>query len=155
MPGALAVDLDVMPWPWDTSSVEGLSSSHLVEHVADFVGFMNEAWRVLVPDGRFEIWHPYLWSNRAFQDPTHRRFLSESSWLYTNAEFRKVNGVDHYGGWLCDFEIEAVDFELAPEMEAERFEAIKRGRPLNVDQLIRKAVNVVDDLHVTLTARKP
>lgn len=121
------VDLLTFPWPWLDESIAELRCSHFVEHLPMcFVGpnnehlhvgkpcddfffrFFQEAHRILVPGGRFEVIVPYLQSHRAFQDPTHRRFLSEVNFLYLDADWRKANGLDHYGPTF-DFKVGAVD----------------------------------------------
>lgn len=58
--------------------------------------FMDECWRILKPDCWMEIVVPSGRSDRAFQDPTHRRFFVPTTFAYFNAEWRKVNKLDHY-----------------------------------------------------------
>ena len=57
---------------------------------------MDEAWRVLKPDAWMTIIVPSGRSNRAFWDPTHRRFFMQETFLYFAAEWRKMNGLQHY-----------------------------------------------------------
>lgn len=119
------VDLMKFPWPWADNSVLELHCSHYVEHIpcreveerdlrddpaahARFVGqdmflaFFDECHRILVPDGAMKVIVPCGRSNRAFQDPTHRRFLMQESFLYLNAEWRRINKLDHYRA-RCNF----------------------------------------------------
>lgn len=141
-PGAdVQCDLSVYPWPWEDDSVDRVCSVHYVEHVTDLIGFMNELWRILKPNGEALIVHPYAWSNRAWQDPTHVRALNEDSWRYYNAEERRMMGVDHYP-IVANFDIVKINFVLAAGMERATMNDI------------RHRVNVVDDLHVELKALK-
>ena len=78
------VDLEAYPWPWPDASVEAVHCSHFIEHVTDFCAFMNELWRVMIPGGTALIIAPYYTSMRAWQDPTHKRAISEASFLYAN-----------------------------------------------------------------------
>lgn len=94
-PGYIA-NLFEYPWQWKADSVFALYASHFVEHVPDLIPFFNEAYRVLCDKGTFEIIVPYLTSRRAFQDPTHKQFLSENAFQYYNAEWRKANKLEHY-----------------------------------------------------------
>lgn len=88
--------------------------AHLVPDIGRkdmFFAFFDEAYRVLKPDikpdpatgrpaqpgGKMTVIVPYLMNHRAFQDPTHRRFLCETSFLYLAKQWRDGNGLSHYG----------------------------------------------------------
>lgn len=75
-------DLDVLPWPWDDASAEDIVAQDVFEHVADPVGFMTEAHRVLALGGTLFIKSPHWRHRDAFTDPTHRRFCTEHTWDY-------------------------------------------------------------------------
>jgi hypothetical protein len=119
------VNLCRFPWPWADSSVEALHCSHFLEHLpavyvtpdgayseiptsADdrdlLCRFMDEAYRVLAPGGGFHIVVPSARSNRAFQDPTHRRFFVSESFWYFNHAWREERGIGHYL-CSCDFDV--------------------------------------------------
>lgn len=57
--------------------------------------FFEECWRILAPGGKLVIVVPYYNSMRAWQDPSHRRAISEATFLYANKEWRIQNGLDH------------------------------------------------------------
>ena len=67
--------------------------------------FMDECWRILKPDAWMHVIVPSGRSNRAFQDPTHRRFFVQETFLYFAAEWRKLNALDHYRAH-CNFGVE-------------------------------------------------
>lgn len=118
------VDLFRFPWPFADNSVDELHASHLLEHIPArevaahdivalplvehreacerFVGqdmlfaFMDECYRILKPDAWMTVIVPSGRSNRAFWDPTHRRFFMQETFLYFAAEWRKINKLDHY-----------------------------------------------------------
>jgi predicted SAM-dependent methyltransferase len=119
------VNLFSFPWPWEDSSVDALHSSHFLEHIPTsyitpdnrevpsptsaqdkdlLCRFMDEAWRILKPGGEFTIVVPSARSNRAFQDPTHRRFFVAESFNYFNKTWRTSVALDHYL-CSCDFEV--------------------------------------------------
>jgi hypothetical protein len=113
--------------------------------------FMDEAWRVLKPhnpsngsQGTFTVIVPNARNNRAFQDPTHRRFFVAESFYYFAKDWRKQQGLDHYL-CNCDFGIEVnhtMPSELGllhPEAQARRF---------------NESWNVIFDWHARLTAKK-
>lgn len=112
------IQLDLMKlWPWEDNSVEAMHCSHFIEHIPTcwcrydtrttkdpFFWFFDEAYRVIEPGGLFRLQWPALRSVRAFQDPTHRRFIPLESMLYLNAKWRKQVNVSHYNV-LCDWVI--------------------------------------------------
>lgn len=79
---------------------------------------------------------PALRSNRAFQDPTHRRFLPSEAFLYLNREWRVANRLDHYrakcdfvatvglGGPQVDGNVPMEEGLRAPEVQAARFSTL-------------------------------
>jgi predicted SAM-dependent methyltransferase len=137
------VDLEAYPWPWPDASVETVYCSHFIEHVSDFCAFMNELWRVMIPGGTATIIAPYYTSMRAWQDPTHKRAISEASFLYANKDWRTANGLDHYP-ITCDWDF-SYAYALAPELTT-------RSQEYR-DYAIKHLWNAVQDLHVTLTRR--
>ena len=144
--GDVRVDLLSFPWPWADASVDEVVCSHFVEHIPMgfvdeagavhvmpgigrkdlFLAFFDELWRVLKPNARAEIVVPYLMNHRAFQDPTHRRFLCEASFSYLMKPWRDANRLDHYNV-ACDFVAEAcipvtdpTEAARVPEVQASR-----------------------------------
>jgi predicted SAM-dependent methyltransferase len=111
------------PWPWADSSVDEIHCSHFVEHIPmEFVDehgryvpcgtpdskdlffkFFDECHRILKPDGWMTVITPCARSNRAFQDPTHRRFIVAESFFYLSKAWRDANKLDHYGT-SCNFD---------------------------------------------------
>jgi hypothetical protein len=90
-------DLEKYPWePFKDDSVEEVYVSHYAEHTKDLIKFMDEIWRICIPDAKVTIIGPYYTSIRAWQDPTHTRVLSEATWLYFNKDWRVANKLDHY-----------------------------------------------------------
>jgi len=151
------VNLLKFPWPWADSSVDELHCSHFVEHIPMvyvspggdyrhvpgssedrdlFFAFFDECWRILKPGGLMTVIVPALRSNRAFQDPTHRRFLPSEAFLYLNREWRAFNRLDHYrtncdfvaavgtGGPQVDGNVPMEEGLRAPEAQAARFNTL-------------------------------
>jgi len=58
--------------------------------------FMDECYRILKFDGWIEIVVPSGRSNRAFWDPTHRRFFMQETFCYFARQWRQSQGLDHY-----------------------------------------------------------
>lgn len=167
------IDLLRFPWPIDDESCDELNCSHFIEHIParevtrydlwsavdgglvpgadEFVGqdmllaFFDECHRILIPGGTMKVIWPALQSVRAFQDPTHRRYIPSETMLYLNAEWRKVNGLDHYLV-RCDF---------AGEMTHTCQEEMNLLHPDAAKRRFVEGWNTIYDFHVTLTKRAP
>jgi hypothetical protein len=123
-------DLNTFPWPIKTSSVQEAICSHYVEHIPHWrPGWDRDGWwlffdelhRIMAPDGRATILHPYVKSDRAFWDPTHVRFIHELTWYYLSAEWRQIQGLDHYDVG-CDFEVVAITSDLQGDLGSKNHE---------------------------------
>lgn len=79
--------------PLESNSVDTISGYDFIEHLSrgptiesnHFIKFMNEAYRVLKPNGVLFLVTPAFPSSAAFQDPTHVNFIS-------------VNTIDYFTG---------------------------------------------------------
>lgn len=147
-------DLMVMPWPLRDASVEEALVSHYIEHVPmlcaccagrqdPLLAFFDELWRVLVPGGKCTVIAPYYSSVRCWQDPTHRRAISEMTFLYANAEWRRNNKLDHYRV-SADF-----DFTYGYVVEPSWASRAEDARQF----AMRHYANAINDIQVVLIKR--
>lgn len=147
---------DLLKFPWKFAkpdSVDELASFHFVEHIPHgenppydlFFRFFDEAYKLLKVGGKFTVVCPYVTSRRAFQDPTHRRFICEQSFLYLNKAWRDANRLNHYPV-TCDFDFN-YSYALAPHVASRHDEA---RIPMVTTQW-----EAVQDIHVFLTKRAP
>lgn len=60
--------------PFPNNSCINIFCSHVVEHINDLIGLMNEFWRVLKPDGELYIICPHKDSENAYVLHHIRRF---------------------------------------------------------------------------------
>ena len=141
------VNLLEAPWPWKDSSVEEVRCSHFVEHVPDLVAFMREMHRVLQPGAIATIRHPYQFSVRAWQDPTHVRAINEATWMYFSKDVRDTAKWGGYG----DTDFVVLHMDLIPGGE---WGDIMEKHPEEFSKAARSLVNVIDDIEVTLECRK-
>lgn len=75
------VDLNAA-WPWEDSSIDEIRAVDIIEHLSDQIHTMNEAHRVLKPDGLLHIEVPTIDGPGAWQDPTHKSFWHRNSFRY-------------------------------------------------------------------------
>lgn len=146
-------DLFTFPYPFEDGSVDEIHCSHFIEHLPmEYVeqggkkkdmlfAFVDECYRMLKPSGKLTLIFPCATSIRAFQDPTHRRFIPATTAYYFNKGWRQVNRLDHYNA-DCDFEFqvgEAVNGNwVSRNQDSKNFAG-------------QHYWNVVDDLHFILT----
>lgn len=137
------VDLEQFPWPIESNSADDIVCNHYVEHTSDLMKFMNEVYRILKPGGKAKFVAPYYNSIRCWQDPTHKRAISEATFLYFNKQWRETNKLDHYP-INCDF-----DYTYGYNMNAMWANRSEEARNFAVSHYM----NIVDDIIVVLTAR--
>jgi hypothetical protein len=133
------------PWPLKDGSVEEILSPMCLNYItADKRGlYMDEIYRVLVPEGKAHIWVPYYTSMRAIQDyaATWPPFC-ESSFLYFNREWRKLNHPDRT--LKCNF-----DFTFGYQADPETASKNDETRTF----WIKHYTNAVQDLRVVMTKK--
>ncbi len=75
-------DLNIMPYPFATDSVEEIIADNVLEHLNNIIAVMEE-WHRLCRNGAIiKISLPYYKSSGAFSDPTHKHFFTENSFQY-------------------------------------------------------------------------
>src|SRR4029079_16671792 len=74
--------------PFRDSSLAGVYAYHVLEHFDDFIGMMEEIWRVLRPGGVARIKVPHATSSFVtWKDPTHKRGLSIATFAYFDGTY--------------------------------------------------------------------
>jgi ubiquinone/menaquinone biosynthesis C-methylase UbiE len=93
----IMANLEEYPWKFaEDDSADEIYCCHYIEHVTDLIKFMDECYRILKVESKMTVIAPYYSSVRAWQDPTHKRAISENTFLYFNKGWRAVNGIEHY-----------------------------------------------------------
>lgn len=156
-PGAdIVCDLFKFPYPFPDNSVDEVFCSHFIEHLPmEYVivdgkpkdmlfAFLDEVHRILKPGCTARLIFPCATSTRAFQDPTHRRFIPAQTAYYTQKAWREANKLDHYNV-ECDF-----DWQVGEAVNGNW-----QGRSQESKAFAGQNYwNVVDDLHFLLTKKK-
>lgn len=78
----VAHDLNIYPWPWADESFQGVTAIDVLEHLDSFIGFFDEAWRILQPNGTIAVRVPRYDHPNTWIDPTHRRGYHVESFDY-------------------------------------------------------------------------
>jgi SAM-dependent methyltransferase len=101
-------DLDVVPYPFNSSSVDEIHFYHVLEHLHDPVRKLEELFRILKPGGVLYMRVPHFSSMGAFTDLTHIRPFGYSSFdcfesnnyyhFYTSANFKILKKEIKYFG---------------------------------------------------------
>ena len=164
------------PWPFADDSVDELFCSHFIEHIPMvyvsqdnghshvqdevfskdlLMAFFDECWRVLKDGGMLKVITPSARSDRAFQDPTHRRFIVAPTFCYLWKKWRTDNKLDHYNV-KCDFDF-SVDpsFLIQPQCCSYHMNAPIQGRHESVQgKEFMHYWNMMMDWTAKLIARK-
>lgn len=130
-------------WPFGDSSVDEFFCSHVIEHIELgnrhqtytgqgnlFMFFFEECYRIAKPGAPFKLIWPDLKSQRAFQDPTHCRFIPSVTMGYLDRNVREMNKLDHYlVKTACDWVLEhhapttdAIQGKLPKPVQEERYQ---------------------------------
>ncbi len=144
------------PWPFPTNSVAETTCNHVVEHIPhyrpEYKGvdgwwvFFNELYRVCQDGATCGFTHPYAKSDRAFWDPTHTRYIPETTWYYLDKQWREMQHLDHYDA-DCDFEVVVISgngLDVSVTSRSQEYQAFARTHYWNV----------IPDLQVELKVRK-
>lgn len=73
--------------PLPDNSCSQIYCSHVVEHVDDMIGLMNEFWRILQSDGVLYVVCPHITSDKAYI-LTHIRRLNEQTFQMFDYKFQ-------------------------------------------------------------------
>lgn len=157
-----ALRVDLMQFPWteiaDGSAIE-INCSHFIEHIPmrevaahgfeaqdSLLAFFDECYRVLEVGGTLSLCWPALKTVRAFQDPTHRRFIPAETLQYLDKNWRQMCGLSHYNV-QCDFEIVNMTHTMPLEMQSRHPEAMAR--------MVRGEWDAIYDFVAVLKKRGP
>jgi ubiquinone/menaquinone biosynthesis C-methylase UbiE len=148
LPGVdVVADLDDCrrhPLPFPANSIDEFFCSHVLEHLRDALGFMQELHRIAKPGAIATIAVPYGSSDDADEDPTHVRRLFLYSFSYFSQRGYWYADYGYRGDWETENIVLTVD--------------ARRHAGKSFDQLfeeMRTQRNVALEMIVTLSAVKP
>ena len=152
----VVADLFKPKWPFPSNSVVETVSHHVIEHIPhyrpEYKGidgwwvFFNELHRVCRDGAKCVFTFPYAKHERAFWDPTHTRYLHETTMYYLDKNWREQQGLDHYDA-ACDFEVVLIQGTGVDANTSARSHEVQAERR-------QYYWNIIPDLWVELKARK-
>jgi hypothetical protein len=148
-PGVTVCDIEQDVLPFTADSVEEMLLSHVLEHIKDPLGLMENLYRVAKPGCRLVVRCPYGSSDDAWEDPTHVRPYFMNSFLYFSqpAYWR----ADY--GYRGDWQVRTVTLRIPDALTTGH-----QGRPLDAREmldLIAHERNIVTEMIAELEAIKP
>ncbi len=66
---------DIQYLPFKDETFDSIVATHVLEHIQNIVKTMNECWRVLKQNGKFNIRVPLFPTIGSISDPSHIRFF--------------------------------------------------------------------------------
>jgi hypothetical protein len=157
------VDVEQMPWPWQTDSVDEVLLSHVLEHLGSTPGryleIFQELYRVCRGGAKIVIIVPHPRHDYFLNDPTHVRPITvEGLALFSQAENRRTiaRGSPHTPLGLYT----GVDFEIVNcrhTLDEPWISRVERGEisESEINQAARQLNNVIVEVQVELKAIKP
>ena len=92
-----------VPLPFEDAAFDEILLNHVIEHIPDALGLMQELWRIAKPGAMLTARTPYGSSDDAWEDPTHVRPYFLQSWGYFSQPFY----------WRADYQFTA---DWSPEL---------------------------------------
>jgi SAM-dependent methyltransferase len=86
-------DLNHFPYPFPDNTFDEIICEHVLEHLEDLVGVVEEIHRITRPGGKIIVEVPHFTSVYFYQDPTHRRPFTSKTFDY----FVEGTEVSHFG----------------------------------------------------------
>jgi SAM-dependent methyltransferase len=142
-------DLNRFPYPFADDAFDEVIGRHVVEHVADVMGFVNELYRITRPGGTIKLLAPHYTNPDFPTDPTHRNHLNSYSFtcfspdrrlfpFYTDAVLRprvvRVTLLNLWRAlgleWLVNLDARSPRFRFLRKFWEQYLNALVRGKEL-------------------------
>ena len=132
------------PLPFADESVDEFLMSHVIEHVRDTLGLMQELHRIAKPGAKLVARMPYGSSDDAWEDQTHVRAYFIQSWGYFSQPYYWRADYGFRGDWqpeTLQLLVDKKEFEFA--------------HPQAILRRVMSERNVVKEMVATLACVKP
>ncbi|MFD6967632.1 class I SAM-dependent methyltransferase [Streptomyces sp. NPDC059949] len=137
-------DKETLPFP--DESVDEFLLSHVIEHIDNSLGLMQELHRVAKPDAVAWIRTPHGASDDAHEDPTHVRCYFPNSFGYFSQPYYWRADYGYRGDWLTEvitLRVQEAKFRSTSVSDEE------------IHRLMARERNIVSEMVVKMRAVKP
>jgi SAM-dependent methyltransferase len=155
LPGINVVhDLNTFPWPWEDDSFDEVLMLDILEHLDNFVGSIEEIYRILKVGGKVTIRVPYWNHSCAYIDPTHKRGFHEHTFHFFDVDSHYYKERGYYS--KASFKIIDEVFILAPGFPYFRIPLLKMPKvrlpliKIFVGWLGNHVGNIISDVQVVM-----
>ncbi len=125
-------------------TVEYFLLSHVIEHIRDSLGLMQELWRLAIPGAIAQIRVPHGANDDAWEDPTHVRAYFPGSFGYFTQPYYWRADYGYRGDWTVE--------RLQLHVDRHRCAGLTPNEAL---ALSRRERNIVREMICDLSAVKP
>jgi len=160
-PDTLA-DLEVFPWPFETSSATEILLSHVLEHLGEhretYLKIIQELYRVSAPNAVIKISVPHPRHDDFLTDPTHVRAITADQFFMfskiQNNKWREEGVANTLLAEILDVDFEVTDVQsFLSEIWLKKL----KSKEISVDELSQLAthqVNIIKEISIQLRAVK-
>lgn len=153
------VDLEQLPWPWETSSVDEVLLVHVLEHLgqtsAAYLGIIKELWRVCKHGAKVIVAVPHPRHDHFINDPTHVRPITPDGLALfsqdNNRAWQKIGASNSCLGLELGIDLELIS---AREIPDPAWEPVKSRDRVAWEEAKRHNFNVVAAYEIELRVQK-
>ena len=158
----ILVDLEELPWPFESNSADEVVLCHVLEHLGEtsdvYLKIIQELYRVSQHSAQILITVPHPRHDDFMIDPTHvRPILPDQFYMFSKTQNKKWKNEGCANTALADYL--NVDFEVTNTewiLDTDWKRQLKAGE-ISSDELVRLAThqnNIVKEIQVTLRVIK-
>ncbi|MEE2746797.1 MAG: hypothetical protein VX617_07945 [Pseudomonadota bacterium] len=158
----LVVDLEHIPWPFESNSVSEVVISHVLEHLGEtteiYLGIIKELYRVCANAAKVFISVPHPRHDEFLIDPTHiRPILPDQFYMFSKKSNREWTSMGLANSQFADY-LE-VDFDVVNTkwIPADKWLAKLKSGEVNSEDLVELAThqfNIIKQIDIELVVIK-
>ena len=130
--------------PFEDNCFEEFYASHVIEHINDTLGLMQELHRIAKPNAKAIFRCPFGSNDSAFEDPTHVKQYFLNSFGYFSQPYYWRADYGYRGDWLTE--------KITLVVDKNKY---KGYNPKKIFDEVNMYRNVVKEMIVELKAIKP
>ncbi len=131
---------DAQHLPFKDSSIEGIYSSHCIEHIPDQLKLISELWRVCADDAKIHILVPHFSNPSYYDDLTHQHRYSTRSFEHYDQEMHQLTGHPNYLPNV-NFKPMKIRLNYWPDRTIEQKSGLKRTLIRNLRSILNHLAN--------------